>query len=111
MVEAFPKDHQDRVLFEFVDITNRSALTSFLQATKRRSRKAGGIANIAGTGGHKLGNEEVWETSEEDFDFIISSNEKGLFHVLSKALTPGFLEEPGSILHITSMFSARGYQK
>jgi NAD(P)-dependent dehydrogenase (short-subunit alcohol dehydrogenase family) len=33
------------------------------------------------------------------------------FNVLSKALKPGVLEEPGSIVHITSIFSARGYPK
>ncbi|KAG0644913.1 Cyclopentanol dehydrogenase [Hyphodiscus hymeniophilus] len=94
-----------------VDVTSRSALNSFFEATKQRFGKIDGIANIAGTGGYKLGNKEIWMTSDEEFDFIVNLNVKGLFHVLSVGLKPGILEEPGSIVHITSMFGERGYPK
>lgn len=108
VVESFPAEHKGRVLSEHVDITNHSALKSFFKETKKRFSKIEGIANIASTGGHKLGNDEVWETDDQEFDFIMNVNMRGLFNVLSEALQPGVLEKPGSIVHITSMLSARG---
>jgi len=36
-------------------------------------------------------------------------NVKGLFNVLGEALMSGFLEEPGSVVHVASMFAERGY--
>ena len=38
-------------------------------------------------------------------------NAKGLFHVLSEVLKPGYLEEPGSIFDISSVYSAHRYRR
>ena len=76
----------ERILAHQVDITNRSSLRAFLQDTKQGLGKIDGIANIAGTGGHKLGNEDVWETDDEESDFVMNVNVKGIFHILSEAL-------------------------
>jgi NAD(P)-dependent dehydrogenase (short-subunit alcohol dehydrogenase family) len=79
--------------------------------TKEKFGKIDGIANIAGTAGHKLGHEEIWEVDDKEFDYIMDVNVRGVFNVLSEALKPGLLEEPGSVVHITSMFAERGFPK
>ena len=89
-----------------VDVTDRSAINSFLHAAKGILN---GIANFAGIGGHGLGTEAVWQTSEEEYKFIMDLNVRGLFNVLSSALVPGFLQDHASVVHIGSIFSQKGF--
>ncbi|OGE55754.1 hypothetical protein PENARI_c004G09502 [Penicillium arizonense] len=105
------EEQQTRVITHTVDITKRSAVSTFLQSTKSTFGKIDGIANFAGTAGHKLGHQEIWEIDEKEYDFIMDVNVKGLFNFLSEALKPGMLQEPGSIVHAASMFSERGFAK
>ncbi|KAF1813792.1 NAD(P)-binding protein [Eremomyces bilateralis CBS 781.70] len=111
VVHNLESDQKKRVLAEPIDIADRSAVASFIQTTKKHFGRLDGVANIAGVAGHKLGNETVWETTDEEFEHIIGVNVKGLFHVLGESLNPGVLEEFGSVVHISSMFSMRGYPK
>ncbi|CAO3638275.1 unnamed protein product [Cunninghamella blakesleeana] len=101
----------DRINIEKVDVTDRSAVVSFLQSTKEKFGKIDGIANFAGTAGKKLGHEEIWQTKDTEFDFIININVRGIFNILGEALKPGFLLSGASIVHIGSMFSERGFYK
>ncbi|KAJ5389513.1 uncharacterized protein N7496_000581 [Penicillium cataractarum] len=92
-----------------VDVTDRSAIDCFFLEAKERFGSINGIANFAGTGGHGLGTEAVWQTSEDEYNFIMNLNVKGLFNVLSSALVPGFLAEHASVVHIGSIFSQKGF--
>jgi NAD(P)-dependent dehydrogenase (short-subunit alcohol dehydrogenase family) len=105
------EDQKRRVITRVVDIRNRLATLSFLQLTKETFGKIDGIANLAGTAGHKLGHQEIWEIDEMEYDFVMDVNVKGVFNLLSEALKPGLLQEPGSIVHAASMFSERGLSK
>lgn len=108
-----------RIISGVVNVTDRSNIASFLQATKTQLGRLHGIANFAGVAGHKLGLEDIWDISDEEFSYIIDVNVKGAFNILAEGLKPGLLEENtgdssgsgGSIVHITSMFSERGYPK
>lgn len=111
VISSISREQKAKALTTSVDITNATAVSSFFQTAKQHFGKIDGIANFAGTSGHKLGLENVWETRPKEFDFIMDLNVKGLYHVLSEGLKPGYLEEPGSIVHISSMYSARGYKK
>lgn len=104
-------DQRSRVITHVVDISNRSNIASSLKLIKGKFGKIDGIANIAGTAGHKLGHQEIWEIDDREYNFIMEINVKGIFNVLSEGLKPGFLQEPGSIVHIGSMFSERGFPK
>lgn len=53
----------------------------------------------------------MWEVSDEEYDFIMDINVRGIFNVLAEALKPGLLQEPGSIVHTTSMYAQRGFPK
>jgi NADP-dependent 3-hydroxy acid dehydrogenase YdfG len=44
--------------------------------------------NFAGTAGHKLGHQEIWEIDEKEYDFIMDVKVKGLFSFHSEALKP-----------------------
>jgi NAD(P)-dependent dehydrogenase (short-subunit alcohol dehydrogenase family) len=105
------EEQKARVITLTVDITSRSSVASFLCLTKEKFGKIDGIANLAGTAGHKLGHHEIWEIDDEEYDFIMAANVRGVFNVLSEALKPGILQEPGSIVHVASMFAERGFSK
>jgi NAD(P)-dependent dehydrogenase (short-subunit alcohol dehydrogenase family) len=111
VVEGLNNDQKSRVLASVVDITNRPAVASFFQSTKKRFGKINGVANFAGVAGHRLGHEQIWEIEDQEYDFIMDVNVRGAFNILSEALKPGLLEEPGSIVHAASMFAERGFSK
>ena len=103
---------QGRVAFQAGDVTKRASVQSLIQNHKARFGSLDAFANVAGTGGRRLGQDEVQDCPDEEFDFIIDLNVRGLFHVLSEALKPGVISEPGgSIVHITSMFGQRGFER
>jgi NAD(P)-dependent dehydrogenase (short-subunit alcohol dehydrogenase family) len=83
---------------------------AFLAEANKHFGQIHGIANFAGTGGRKLGVEPVWETTSNEFDFIVNLNVRGLFNILGESLRPGFLEDLESVVHVASMFGARGYK-
>jgi NAD(P)-dependent dehydrogenase (short-subunit alcohol dehydrogenase family) len=107
---VFPLDHPHLYLSS-ADISSRSSINTLLTYTKKRFSHISGIASIAGTGGHKLGLENIWETSDTEFSFLMDVNVRGCFNILSENLKPGVMEDGVSIVHITSMFSERGFPK
>jgi NAD(P)-dependent dehydrogenase (short-subunit alcohol dehydrogenase family) len=59
-ISTLNRDEQSRTLAQKVDVTNRSAVKAFLEDTKQHfGGRLDGVANIAGTGGYKLGLEQV----------------------------------------------------
>ncbi|KAF3931206.1 hypothetical protein ABW19_dt0207381 [Dactylella cylindrospora] len=104
------EDFKSRTLTQPVDVTSRSDVSKFLLAAKEKFGQIDGVANFAGTGGHELGTEAVWETSDKEYQFIVDLNIKGLFYVLSESLKPGFLAKGGSVVHIGSQFSLQGFK-
>jgi NAD(P)-dependent dehydrogenase (short-subunit alcohol dehydrogenase family) len=111
LVSGLSEKEKSRVIVQAVDLGDRSTVASFLQSVKTKFGKVDGIANLAGTAGHKLGHEEIWQIDDKEYDFVMNVNVRGVFNILSEALKPGFLQEPGSIVHVASMFSERGFAK
>lgn len=99
-----------KVIFQRVDVTDRKSVKTFLNHANQHFGKVHGIANFAGTGGHQLGVEPIWETTPDEFDFIVNLNIRGLFNILGESLNPGFLSELQSVVHVASMFGTRGYR-
>ncbi|KIN03286.1 hypothetical protein OIDMADRAFT_119872 [Oidiodendron maius Zn] len=97
MVNELDEDHKSKVLTCQVNITERAAVREFLRTTKEKFGKIDGVANLAGTAGHKMGHFEIWDVEDQEYDFIMNVNVKGPFIVISEALKPGLMEEPGSI--------------
>lgn len=92
------------------NVTDEAAVESFLMEAKSRFGRLNGVSNFAGTPGHELGTEAVWQTQLAKYQFIMDINVKGLFNVLSVSLRPGFLEDNSSVVHIGSMFSMQGFK-
>jgi NAD(P)-dependent dehydrogenase (short-subunit alcohol dehydrogenase family) len=111
LISDLSKKQKARIITDTVNITNRSAITSFLRLTKKKFSKIDRIVNLARTVGHKLRHHKIWEINEQEYNFIMNINVKGIFNILSKALKPGILQEPGSIIHAASIFAERGFSK
>ncbi|GKZ23566.1 hypothetical protein AbraCBS73388_009943 [Aspergillus brasiliensis] len=111
LVEGIDPAQRKRVITRRVDITDRAAVRSFLQLANEIFGRVDGVANLAGTAGHRLGHEEIWQIDEKEYQFIMDVNVKGVFNLLSEALHPGVLQEPGSFVHAASMFADRGFAK
>ncbi|OLN85466.1 Levodione reductase 3 [Colletotrichum chlorophyti] len=111
VVSELDPEQQSRLFFRAADVTSRQSVRSFLEETRLRLGQANGVANFAGCGGHELGTQSIWETSDQEFDFITNLNIRGAFHVLSEALKPGYLAHGGSFVHVGSMFSLQGFLK
>jgi NAD(P)-dependent dehydrogenase (short-subunit alcohol dehydrogenase family) len=109
-INSLSGDEKQRVHYEAVSVTNDEAIRSFMDGTKKKFGKLDGIANFAGTGGHRLGQQLITDTDDKEYDFIMDLNVRALFYILRCALKPGVLEESGSIVHITSMYAQRGFQ-
>ncbi len=109
-VAALTEDQKQKIIFEAFSVVDEAALTGFLKRTKQHFGRLDGVANFAGTGGHALGKQLIWETEEAEYNFIMDLNVKALYNLLRVTLQPGFLNEPGSIVHITSMYAERGFQ-
>ena len=86
-LSELPQDQQDRAVPQLVDITDRASVSAFLDRTKSHFGHIDGIANFAGTGGHKLGVESVWETEPKEFDFIMDLNVKEVANVVAFLLS------------------------
>ncbi|KAH2923473.1 hypothetical protein KXW73_001100 [Aspergillus fumigatus] len=110
IAKSFKAQYSGKILAQTVDVSDRSAVKAALIEAQHHLGPINAIANFAGTGGHQLGMEPIWETSNEGFEFITNLNIRGLFNILGEALTPGFLGELQSIVHIASMFGTRGYK-
>jgi NAD(P)-dependent dehydrogenase (short-subunit alcohol dehydrogenase family) len=109
LVASLPANDSPNCFAKPVDVTDRPALHSFLHEAKAHFGKLNGLANFAGTGGHGLGTAAVWQTSEDEYDYIMDLNVRGLYNVLSTSLVPGFLEDEASVVHIGSIFSQKGF--
>ncbi|KAM0186984.1 hypothetical protein ACHAPA_002887 [Fusarium lateritium] len=110
-LENRQETEKERVFIREVDITDRAAVRSFVSDAKERFQRIDGCANIAGTPGRRLGHEAIWEISDEQYDFVMDINTRGAFNVLSESLKPGLMEEPGSIVHVSSMYGERAFPK
>jgi NAD(P)-dependent dehydrogenase (short-subunit alcohol dehydrogenase family) len=98
-----------RVIHEAVDVVQEASVSGFLTRTKLQFGKLDSIANFAGTGGHVLEEQIIWDTDQAEYNFIMDLNVRALYYILRASLQPGFLNEPGSIVHITSMYVERGF--
>lgn len=99
------------VLCEAVDVIDRGAVRAFLQSAKDTFGDIHGVANNAGVAGRELGTHDLWDISDQEYDFVMDVNVRGCFHVLSESLRPGVLAEGASVVHVGSMFSLQGFKK
>ncbi|RKL46478.1 hypothetical protein BFJ70_g2967 [Fusarium oxysporum] len=100
---------ESRVFTKRVDITDRKSVVAFLLDAKAKFGKIDGSAHIAGTAGQKLGQQPIWEVPDEQYDFVMDINLRGVFNILGEFMKPGYLEEPSAVVYVSSMYGERGY--
>ncbi|KAM6527587.1 hypothetical protein FALCPG4_008643 [Fusarium falciforme] len=110
-LSSLEHNQHGRVLARRLDIIDRESVKAFLLEAKDKFGQVDGVANIAGTAGRRLGHEQIWEVDESQYDHVMDTNVRGAFNVLVEATKPGFLEEPGTIVHVSSMYGERGFPK
>ncbi|KAK9365068.1 hypothetical protein V1509DRAFT_634284 [Lipomyces kononenkoae] len=110
VISTLETEQRSRAFPQVVDVRDPTAVRDSLEKAKSYFGTLDGIANFAGTGGHGLGTEAIWETSVEEYDFILNLNVKGLFNILKESLRPGFLAPGASVVHIGSIFSLQGFK-
>ena len=102
----------DQMHYDVLNVTDRRAVRSFIETTKVRSGLLHGYAQVARMAGRRLGHENIYEISDEEYDAIMNVNTRGTFIALGELLKPGVLFEPGvSIVCVANMFSSRGFKK
>lgn len=101
-----------RLHFDTLDVTDREQVAALIKRTKEKFSRLDGYANVAGTGGHRLGHEFIYELADQEYDFIMNLNVRATFITLGEALRPGvFPDEGGSVVCVGSMFGQRGFKK
>lgn len=109
--KSLKENYGDRFIYSSLDVTKRDQVKSFIANTKQVMGRLDGYANIAGTGGHQLGHESIFETTDDEYDFIMDLNARATFIALGEILRPGVLPNEGSIVCVGSMFGQRGFKK
>ncbi|KAK5123772.1 hypothetical protein LTR85_002408 [Meristemomyces frigidus] len=110
--EAALAAKEANTLIRNVNVAHRPSVQAFLEETRKNFGKLDGVVSAAGVAGHRLGLDEAWATTSEEYDFIMDVNVRGTFNILAEGLKPGVLSEPGgSVVCVGSMFSQRGFKK
>lgn len=109
--EPLKSKYGQRLSYNALDVTKRDQVKQFIAATIKTFGRLDGYANVAGTGGHRLGHESISDTTDEEYDFIMDLNARATFIALSESLRPGVLPSEASIVCVGSMFGQRGFKK
>ena len=99
------------VVAKVANVTDREAVRALVQETKDKFGGIDGVAHNAGVAGNELGTHEIWNISDNEYDFVMDVNVRGSFIVLSESLKPGVMNEGASFVNVGSMFSLQGFNK
>ncbi|KAL2802167.1 oxidoreductase [Aspergillus granulosus] len=109
--DSLDASEKSRVLFQKLDVRDRTQVNDFLATTKERFNHINGVANIAGVVGKSFGVRSLWDVPKDEYDFVMDVNVRGTFNFVAQALKPGYLEDGSSIVNVGSVASLRGYDK
>ncbi|ORY18150.1 3-alpha--hydroxysteroid dehydrogenase [Clohesyomyces aquaticus] len=99
-----------QVLTTVVDVANRQQVEAWISATVSKFGKLDGAANLAGVIGKQNNIANIEDVSDEDWDFIMGINVKGVLNCL-RAEIPHFKEGGGSIVNAASILGLVGAKK
>lgn len=98
-----------KVLHKVVDVRNQAQVDDWIKATVDTLGKIDGCANLAGVIGKQNGLANVEEIDDDQFDFVMGVNVKGLLNCM-RAQIPN-MNDGGSILNASSILGLRGMKK
>ncbi|KAL5425032.1 hypothetical protein PMIN04_002845 [Paraphaeosphaeria minitans] len=97
------------VMARVVDVSNRKSVDDWIAATVSQFGKLDGAANLAGVIGRQNNIAGVAELDDDDWDFVMNINAKGLMFCL-RAQAP-VMKEGGSIVNASSILGLIGAAK
>ena len=92
-----------------VDVRNRQQVEDWIKATAEKYGKLDGAANLAGVIGKGINVTPLEEVDDDDWDFVVGVNQKGLLNCL-RAQVPYF-KEGGSIVNAASVAGIIGFPR
>lgn len=92
-----------------VNVASSQEVEAWTEEIVSQFGKIDGAANLAGVTGKSTSKVKVAEIEEEDFDFIISVNLKGVYNCMKSQLKR--MKGPASIVNAASAAGIRGYAK
>ncbi|KAF2183563.1 3-alpha--hydroxysteroid dehydrogenase [Zopfia rhizophila CBS 207.26] len=98
-----------QVFAAVVDVTDRKQVEDWIAATVQKFGKLDGAANLAGVIGNQNNIAKVEEIDDDDWDFIMGVNTKGLLNCL-RAEIPNF-NNGGAIVNAASILGLMGSRK
>lgn len=99
------------VMSTVLDVRDRTAVETWISETVEAYGKLDGAANLAGVLGSQLGDASFAEVTDEDWDFVLGVNLKGMLNCLRAQLRVGVMNEGGSIVNAASFAGIRGTPK
>ncbi|KAL5354326.1 hypothetical protein ACLOAV_000415 [Pseudogymnoascus australis] len=95
------------ILTTVVDIRESDQVEAWISKTVRHFGRLDGAANVAGVLGKSFGVGELWEISDEEFDFITATNFKGVFNCMRAQLR--VMGKGGSVVNASSNTGVEGH--
>lgn len=92
-----------------VDVRNRQQVEDWIKATAENFGKLDGAANLAGVIGKHINVTPLEEIDDDDWDFVVGVNQKGLLNCL-RAQIPYF-NDGGSIVNAASVAGIIGFPR
>lgn len=98
------------VLTSVVDVRNRAHVEAWIACTVDIWGKIHGAANIAGVTGKGIGVNDVKDVDDEDWDFVIDVNLKGVLNCMRPQIK-NMVDKGGSIVNCASVAGEVGFPK
>jgi NAD(P)-dependent dehydrogenase (short-subunit alcohol dehydrogenase family) len=111
-LEAAVKSIQEaggQAIFTVVDVTKREHVKKFIEKTVQEYGRLDGAANLAGVIGRHAVTLELRDETDDEYDFIMDVNVKGVFNCLREELK--VMQSGASIVNAASVLSMTGQAK
>ncbi|KAJ2903839.1 NAD(P)-binding protein [Zalerion maritima] len=110
--EIFSATPSAKVITTALDVRDRSAVESWISNTVSHfGCPITGAANLAGVVGKEINIANIEDVTDEDWDFVVDVNLKGVMNCLRAELKQGVLAEGGSIVNAASVAGLTGFVK
>ena len=95
-----------KIYHKAIDVAKPDEVAAWLDETVKEHGKLDGAANIAGVIG-TIGQKDIKELTDEDWDFVMNVNLRGVFNCLRAELQR--MDKDASIVSMSSIAGLKGY--
>ncbi|KAH7081400.1 3-alpha--hydroxysteroid dehydrogenase [Paraphoma chrysanthemicola] len=98
-----------QAMYCVVDVTKRAQTEAWIASTLEKWGKLDGVANMAGVSGKQMGSVETQDISDEDWDFCMEVNARGVMNCMGPQIKA--MKSGGSIVNCASLAGVEGLEK